>query len=123
MNIYFVRHGQTDHNKGLVFDDTNIGLNTVGLRQADLLAKRLKNYNIQRIYTSDLKRTMQTAEAISTQSSALVTVDSNLREIDLGEWASVDSETPKITHREYYEEWSKHLTDMPYPSGECAPTW
>jgi broad specificity phosphatase PhoE len=120
MNIYFVRHGQTDHNKGLIFDDTNIRLNAVGLRQADLVAKRLKNYNIQRIYTSNLTRTMQTAVAISTHTGAPLIVDSNLREIDLGDWASVDPETDQITHREYFEEWSNHLTDMPYPGGECG---
>ena len=63
---------------------------------------------------------MQTAAAISTHTGAPKVIDSNLREIDLGDWATSDPETHKITHKEYFEEWSKHLTDMPYPGGESG---
>jgi len=120
MNIYLVRHGQTDRNKGIVYGDTNIELNETGLLQADLVGKRLKSRQIQKIYGSDSKRAVQTAKAIRDYTGAALEIHSELREIDMGEWEGVHPDEVKITHTQYYKEWIKHLTDMPYPGGECG---
>jgi alpha-ribazole phosphatase len=121
INIYLVRHGQTDHNKGLKLQGvTDIELNETGLIQAVSVAKRIAEYSIQKIYSSDYKRAIQTAKKIEKYTGAEVIVNSSLREIDMGEWEGADWDRIKRLHPEYYSEWSKHIIDMPYPGGESG---
>jgi broad specificity phosphatase PhoE len=121
INIYLVRHGQTDHNKGLKLQGvTESELNENGLNQAVLVAERIAGYSIQRIYSSDYKRAVQTAEILHKYTGAEVVVNPYLREIDMGEWEDADWDRIKRLHPQYYSEWSKHLIDMPYPGGESG---
>lgn len=116
-----VRHGQTDHNKGLKLQGvTDIELNETGLIQAVSVAKRIAEYSIQKIYSSDYKRAIQTAKKIEKYTGAEVIVNPSLREIDMGEWEGADWDRIKRLHPEYYSEWSKHIIDMPYPGGESG---
>ena len=53
MRILFIRHGEPDYAK----DD----LTDTGVRQAELLAQRLKNEGIEEIWSSPLGRAKRTA--------------------------------------------------------------
>jgi broad specificity phosphatase PhoE len=65
MRIFLIRHGQTDGNKKeLIQGWLDMGLNATGIKQAKLLAKRLKNEKIDVFYSSDLKRAVLTTEEI-----------------------------------------------------------
>ncbi|MBU5689480.1 MAG: histidine phosphatase family protein [Candidatus Aenigmarchaeota archaeon] len=65
MRILLIRHGQTDANKRNIIQGwLDFKLNNVGIKQAKLLAKRLKNENIDYFYSSDLKRAIMTTEEI-----------------------------------------------------------
>lgn len=121
INIYLVRHGQTDHNKGLKLQGvTDIELNEAGLIEVVSVAERIDEYSIQKIYSSDYKRAVQTAKTLETYTGAEVIVNPSLREIDMGEWEGADWDRIKQLHPQYYSEWSKHLVDTPYPGGECG---
>ena len=66
MNIYIVRHGETNYNKQNLFQGlTNIPLNSNGKKQAEELAEDIKSININYIYSSPLKRAIQTANIIN----------------------------------------------------------
>lgn len=121
LNIYLVRHGETDHNRGLLLQGVNdIELNESGLVQAKLVGKRLERYEIQRIYCSDLLRAVKTAEIIAGGTGGKIVTDPLLREIDMGKWEGADWEQIRLRYPQYYLEWSKHLIDMPYPGGESG---
>ena len=63
--IGFIRHGSTAWNKaGRAQGHTNIPLDAEGLNQAQRLAERLSKEKWDVIYSSDLTRTRQTAEAV-----------------------------------------------------------
>lgn len=63
MYIYIIRHGETFGNlNGDGFSETD--LTPEGMRQIAFLAKRFCKDNIDRIYTSPLKRALKTANAI-----------------------------------------------------------
>jgi len=64
MNIIFVRHGESEHNAKITTEEDS-HLSNLGKKQAEHLGKRLKNYNISTIYTSNLKRAKETGEIIS----------------------------------------------------------
>ena len=58
MKIYVIRHGQTDWNvAGKCQGRTDIELNETGIEQAKQAKEQLKNYNIDQIICSPLKRT------------------------------------------------------------------
>ena len=63
MKLYLVRHGQTDWNLNhKAQGQTDIPLNATGIRQAEELGDKLKNYQFDKCYVSPLKRAAQTAE-------------------------------------------------------------
>ena len=66
MEIYVVRHGQTEYNVKNIFQGhVDVPLNTIGLQQAEEIAQKFKNMKPDAILVSPLKRTIQTAEYIS----------------------------------------------------------
>ncbi|MBN2755248.1 MAG: histidine phosphatase family protein [Candidatus Goldbacteria bacterium] len=65
MNIYLVRHGETDWNKRLLFQgQTDIPLNKKGLSQAKRIGREFCGKKIDAVISSDLMRAVQTAEQI-----------------------------------------------------------
>jgi broad specificity phosphatase PhoE len=85
--IYLVRHGQTVWNEeGRLCGSSDVPLSGEGLAQAQKLAARLKSIDIAAIYSSPLLRARQTAEAIAAHHPIEVKVESDLREIDYGDW-------------------------------------
>lgn len=67
MNIYIVRHGQSEGNIDNIHQGENAQLSEEGKRQSKSLAKRLMDKKIDVIYTSPYLRTKQTAETIAKQ--------------------------------------------------------
>lgn len=68
MKIYFARHGRTNYNDlGLCNADPSVDvhLTAQGIEQAKMLAGKLRSIPIDHIFTSELKRTFQTAEIVN----------------------------------------------------------
>jgi len=62
-NIFLVRHGQTDYNKKQRFlGRINAELNVFGKKQAREIKDALENKEIEKVFTSPLKRARETAE-------------------------------------------------------------
>jgi broad specificity phosphatase PhoE len=72
VQIYIVRHGETEENKQKIIQghlDTQ--LNSTGEKQADLVAKALRDIPFDVCYSSDLKRAASTAERILVHHSSV----------------------------------------------------
>jgi 2,3-bisphosphoglycerate-dependent phosphoglycerate mutase len=83
--LAFVRHGETDWNRERrAQGQRDIPLNEAGRRQAEVLAERFGNESWDMVYTSDLSRARETAEAIGRRLSIPVHSDNRLREIGFG---------------------------------------
>lgn len=63
-NIYLIRHGQTDYNlQGIVQGSgVDTSLNNTGRLQAKAFFEAYKNVSFDKIYTSSLKRTIETID-------------------------------------------------------------
>lgn len=86
-HLYLIRHGQTDWNiEGRWQGHADVPLNKRGREQAAQIARSLANVGIRAIYSSDLTRAGDTAEALSTTTGLPVLYDKRLREIHQGEW-------------------------------------
>ncbi len=64
MDIYFVRHGQTDGNVAKRHQHPNIELNETGKQQAKIVAKLIKRLRPTHLITSTNKRAVETAKEI-----------------------------------------------------------
>lgn len=85
MDIYLIRHGETDYNKAKRLQGvTDIPLNTYGIELAEKTAEGLKNIHFDRIYTSPLIRARKTAEIIRGDRQIELIPTSGLREISFG---------------------------------------
>jgi len=86
--IILIRHGETDHNKqGKAQGWLDVSLNKTGLKQAQKLARRLKDEVIDVIYTSDLKRAFQTTKPFSKLKKIKPIKTKKVREWNMGTWA------------------------------------
>jgi len=85
--IILVRHGQTDWNKSLHIQGggSNTELNSIGRAQAERLGEHLKEEKIDVIYSSPLKRTLDTASAIARHHQLEIKLEPELKEIDAAE--------------------------------------
>lgn len=63
--VYFVRHGQSNDNVAPVFQALDSPLSEEGLKQAKFIATRISKVSFDKLISSPLQRTKQTAEEIS----------------------------------------------------------
>ena len=89
MKLYLVRHGESIANseskhQGESYDTD---LTEVGIQQAKKLAKRLKEFKFDIIYSSHLKRAKQTAKEINSYHNKEIIINENLKERDNGDFS------------------------------------
>lgn len=72
MNLYFVRHGQSEGNVANIHQPKDSPLTEKGLRQAEAVGERFKHGSLDIIFSSPFKRAKQTAEAISLASGKAI---------------------------------------------------
>jgi broad specificity phosphatase PhoE len=114
--IILVRHGETEWNVEEVFRGRiDIELNETGVRQAELLAEYLSWVNIDAIYSSPLKRALNTAEVITRYHKLEVKIAPGLIDCNFGKWQGLGLQEVKDRYKELYAEWvnNPHLVQMP----------
>ncbi|HLV03719.1 histidine phosphatase family protein [uncultured Georgenia sp.] len=104
--IIFWRHGQTDYNAaGRLQGQSDIELNTTGVRQAVLAAPRIAELGPTRIISSDLKRAMRTAEVLGALTGLPVEPDPRLRERSFGVWEGLTQAEIEAGWPEAFRAW------------------
>jgi probable phosphoglycerate mutase len=103
IKVILVRHGETGWNKAhrIQGAGSDIPLNETGLRQAEAVAARLKDDNIEAIYCSPLGRALNTARAIARYHQLDVSTLPSLREMEVGELEGVLSADLKLRFDEF----------------------
>ena len=88
MNIYFVRHGETEWNQtGRRQGQLDSPLTEKGIEQVRAVAERLSDKAIEAIFSSPLGRSRQSASLISERIDVEVQVVQSLAEVHHGKWA------------------------------------
>jgi broad specificity phosphatase PhoE len=113
MKLYALRHGQAQHNRRLVLNDdpaTPSDLTSKGRAQAEAAAEQLKDKPLERIFTSELPRAVQTANIINQHHHVKQTADKRLNELKTGfhgrsvwAWVSRRILSRDDLHRRYNE--------------------
>lgn len=85
--IYLVRHGETTDNAAQIMQGQTQGeLNANGIAQAEDLARKMANENIDVFVASDLHRSIQTCQIIAAPHHQTVVETPLLRERDWGDF-------------------------------------
>ena len=85
MKLYVIRRGQTDWNvAGKCQGRTDIELNSTGIEQAKKAKTQLKDYKIDLIICSPLKRARKTAEIINEAIDCKIISDERIIERNCG---------------------------------------
>lgn len=116
MRIFLIRHGRQSSR----LCNVNVDLCQEGFRQAALLGERLFPLGIQAVYSSDLIRAVQTAQAANLYWNAEHIIRPGLREISFGDLEGLSDTEIDQRFCAFKEEQAKMETDLPYPGGECA---
>ena len=89
--LILIRHGETEWNAARRFQgQTDVPLSETGKEQARMLAKRFPAERVNAIYSSDLVRARETADAIAKKFGCEVHPEPNLREMNFGQWEGLD---------------------------------
>lgn len=122
-HIYIIRHGETDNNKVHRFQGRgiNASINETGRQQAEAIAHALKDVPIQKVVTSSLIRTLETAEPLIEQSQAVVESYPDLDEMSFGKYEGSYIHEIMDTIKELQKRWSAGETDYAIEGGGESP--
>ena len=85
--IFLIRHTQAEGNiYRMMQGHWDGGVTEAGVIQQQALRQRFLDVPVDKVYSSDLRRAVFTAEAVSEPKGLEVIPDRRLREIDLGPW-------------------------------------
>ena len=118
VRIIAIRHGETAWNAlGRIQGHTDIGLNDNGHAQAQQVAQALSGEALDAIYSSDLQRAWQTAQAIAAVTAAPLHAEPGLRERCFGSFEG--SSFAQIAHQQPQaaELWRKRDVQFAPPDG------
>ena len=117
--IVFIRPGETDWNKlGRWQGWVSNPLNELGLRQARALAKYVRNIGMGALYTSDLKRALETADCLAEQLGFKPISDERLRERSIGQWQGLTQAELRAWYPDDYATMLKDADAYRVPGGE-----
>ena len=116
IKLYLIRHGR--QNSSLC--NVDVELDEAGIRQAELVGHRLKKYDIEALYSSNLIRARQTAEIIGKELNLSNNIEENFREISFGALEGLDDVQIKDKYGDFIEQRARATEDLPCPDGESG---
>jgi broad specificity phosphatase PhoE len=117
--LILARHGETVWNVEKIYRGrTDVNLDEVGIKQAELLGKYLSNQELEAIYSSPLKRAVDTANIIARYQKIGVHIAEGLIDFDYGEWQSLPEQEAKRLYPTLDNEWHNSPHKVKMPGGE-----
>ena len=117
--LILARHGETVWNVEKIYRGrTDVKLDEVGIKQAELLGKYLSNWELEAIYSSPLRRALDTANIISRYQKIGVHITEGLTDFDYGEWQSLPEQEAQRLYPTLHNEWHNNPHKVRIPGGE-----
>jgi broad specificity phosphatase PhoE len=119
MQLILIRHGESTWNdEGRIQGWTDCPLSERGLRQAEKLANRLADLPIAALYTSSLRRALETADIVGRTLDLPLMVDERLKEYSVGDLEGLTVEEVKQQYPSIYQSWWETTDWTPLPGEE-----
>jgi broad specificity phosphatase PhoE len=104
--ILLARHGESDWNHTKRWQGhADRPLTEKGRGQAQTLAAKLEDTEIDAVYSSDLQRARETAEIVAASKGLTVEVLPDLREVDVGSWSGLNRAEAEARFPDAYRRW------------------
>jgi broad specificity phosphatase PhoE len=117
--LILARHGETVWNVEKIYRGrTDVNLDKVGIKQAELLGKYLSNWELAAIYSSPLSRATDTANIIARYQKIGVQIAEGIVDFDYGEWQSLPEQEVKRLYPDLLNEWHNNPHKVRMPDGE-----
>jgi broad specificity phosphatase PhoE len=117
--LILARHGETMWNVEKVFRGrADVNLDEVGIKQAELLGKYLSNWELEAIYSSPVKRALDTANIVARYQKVAVRIAEGLIDFDFGEWQSLPEQEVNRRYPAILNEWHNNPDKVKMPGGE-----
>lgn len=115
MKIYFLRHTTLDIEDNIFYGQTDVDVSSNFVNEVSIIKKKFyeKSINLNKIsvISSPLKRCVKLATALQVP----FTIDSRIKELDLGEWEmKLMSTIPEVE----IKKWQENLMEYKIPNGE-----
>lgn len=121
-NIYIIRHAETDSNiRHTCLGHKDVPLNENGIKQAELLAEKIRDIKLDVIYSSPLNRAVETINPPSAKGPVVPVIMSfALIERDFGIWDDMTFEEIEEKYPAEFRSWREDWTGYKIPSGESS---
>jgi broad specificity phosphatase PhoE len=120
IRLVMVRHGETDWNAQHRYQGhADIALSARGRKQVEAAARKLASESFDAIWSSDLARAWETAQAIASAGSHEVQPEPRLREMAFGVFDGLTHEQVMARHADVFDAWFAD-GEKPPPGGEKA---
>jgi broad specificity phosphatase PhoE len=117
--LILARHGETVWNVEKIYRGrADVNLDEVGIKQAELLGKYLSNWKLEAIYSSPVKRALDTANIVARYQKIGVYVAEGLIDFDYGEWQSLPEQEVTRLYPALLDEWHNNPHKVKMPGGE-----
>ena len=122
--LCIVRHGETDWNaERRIQGHIDIELNANGRSQAEAAARGLVDHSFTAIYSSDLRRTLQTAATLARVAGIEVSAEAGLRERHYGRMQGKTYEEILAEDAIEAERFRQRVLDHDFGGGETLPVF
>lgn len=120
--LFLIRHAATANNRArppiLQGRRTDPGLSPEGVEQAEQTARFLADYPLDAVFSSPLRRAMETAAAIALPHGLKVLPDGGFIEADVGEWEGLSWDKIEKRFPDEYRAFMANPVNSPYRGGE-----
>lgn len=116
MKIYLIRHGRQCDKRCNV----DVSLSPEGVHQAELAGIRMKDWGIEKVYSSDMLRAKETAEHINRFLKVPHEIIPEFRELCFGDMEGLTDEEIAVRFAGFKKQQEQLETDLAYPGGESA---
>lgn len=122
LRLYLLRHGQTAMSRANVFCGRGLdpALTDEGVAMADAFAAAYRDRTWTAIYSSPLKRAIDTAAPLAAAKGLTIVEHEELAEIDYGDWDGLTAEAVARDWHDEYERWTADPAWNPPTGGETA---
>jgi len=117
--LILIRHGETEWNvEGRYQGQADPPLNQRGLAQAHQLAQKLRGVGLDVLYSSPLRRALQTAQILAEALEVSLHTEPRLMEIHQGEWQTLLYTEIAARYPELFDRWQTEPWTVTLPGGE-----
>ena len=118
MNLYLVRHGETEWNRdGRAQGRADVPLNEAGVAQSEALADMFGEMSVAAVMSSSSRRAVNTAEAIAAPHGLSVTADDGLLELNFGALDGAPLRDMREMFPDFFEHWTRDPATAQFPDG------